>query len=284
MLSFYKDIPDWRYHVAQIELNRVDGNEDDFVKKENDIYVLQLVDYIRQKQLFPPEFLKTEFPVHSFLYDIYMSKGANCIRHALEACIIAGAHTPFIQKNVSKLLNKSLVQLYKKLYFDIDEHKDSPFWMESKVFTPNEKHQGEELVSACVWKIVAYTGGVSRLLKDCLRGQAYTAEDMEEVRRLAVSEHTRNTRNNLLSGKAKNAPIEIAAASYDRAIADITKVVESRNDSSSQNINLNIQETNNILTSRLRLISSGDEQTAVEFFEDVERYTEEDIKKNGRKT
>lgn len=192
------DTPDWRYGTALAELEREQGGLPVY-EPSDDLYVQalkKLIPYrsVRSKYVDPEKRRSTE-PVKSIelALCLYEDNSVGGLRDTMEAALLAkDADLAFFQSSVSRKLNMKLIRLYRNLFYDIDDGRDMPFWVQRNLFVPNrDLSNKQKFDSAYMWKVVAYHGGIECLTQYAIDGMSLSAELRLWFRQMGVSEYVR---------------------------------------------------------------------------------------------
>ena len=191
------DTPDWRYGVARAELDREQGGLPVY-EPVNDMYVSLL------KTLLPFRTVRSRYmdPMKRYscenlrgvdlVINIYEDQSICGLRDTMEAALLANnVDMSFFKTYVSKCLTEKLVKMYRDIFYDVDESRSMPFWVQRNLFVPNRNLQGEKFRSAYMWKVVAYHGGTDLFLKYAIDGMPMTEELRTWFRMMGVSEYVR---------------------------------------------------------------------------------------------
>lgn len=192
------DTPDWRYGVARAELDREQGGLPVY-EPSDDVYVLAL------KRMLPFRTVKAKYmdpmkrvAMHcikglELITRIYEDQSIGGLRDTMEAVLLAkDAELEFFQGNVSRKLTVDLIRMYRDVYYDIDESRDMPFWVQRNLFVPNRNISNtQKFDSAYMWKVVAYHGGVESLSQFAIDGRPLSDELRMWFRKMGVSEYVK---------------------------------------------------------------------------------------------
>jgi len=191
------DTPDWRHGVAQAELAREKAGHPVYEPSEDPI-VKQLKLFLplrTGKGLLDPVQLKSHSWSRGYelATKIYEDKAPGGLRDTIEAGLLAADVTmEFFQNHVSKFLDAQTVQLYRDIYYDVQDDKDLQFWVHRNLFVPNKNIINEEkFKTAYMWKVVAYHGGIDFFVKFAIDGIALDEQLLLWIRSMGVSEYVR---------------------------------------------------------------------------------------------
>lgn len=187
------DTPDWRWMRAAYELKRDRLLDTDYVP-DSDIGVQVAKRYLRTFETPKLDItaIRRLMPAVSAIHDIYQEDSPSCVRHALEASILARLGNDDIRMHVHPDLSDLMIEMYCSLFFDVRERLDTPFWIERCVFTPADHSSGDLRNSKYFWKIVAYSDGKG-FIEKCLSGCAYREDTIAKMREMVIAQDAKNT-------------------------------------------------------------------------------------------
>lgn len=124
---------------------------------------------------------------------IYKDQSVAGLRDIMEAALLApDADVDFFKAHVSRGLSRSVVYLYRRLFYDIEEDRDKTFWVQRNLFVPNKNIRDKnKFDTAYMWKVVAYHGGTESLIKYAIDGYALDDELRAWFRVMGVSEYVK---------------------------------------------------------------------------------------------
>lgn len=122
---------------------------------------------------------------------IYNDKSVGGLRDTIEAALLTGdADVDFFEKYVCRGLDQQRIEMYRHLFYDVEEDRERPFWVHRNIFMPNKEiGNSRKFDSAYMWKIIAYHGGTDKWMQYALDGKSLTNELTLWFRDLGVSEH-----------------------------------------------------------------------------------------------
>ena len=194
-LNLSEMAPDWRWARAEYEYEREQRDDLEFTPS-SDVMVRLAKRFLETWNM--PELngapVRELMPDLCMIYDLSRENSPGCTKHALEAALLARADSQFIMENIHSNLTPLTVQVYSMLFFDVGSGRlDSPFWVEKFIFSPATELPSRMKNSGLIWKVVGYWGGQERLLKDCIRGNAYEDKDTDWIIKHVVSQNMKET-------------------------------------------------------------------------------------------
>lgn len=181
-----------------------------------------------------------------FVEAVYNDVRPSCVRHAIEAAVLARAEPEFYWRHIHPALVPEVVDLYVALFFDVRKHLDSRVWIDTHVLAPASAITDDKLrESGFMWKLYGLAGGPKRLLVSGMHGSAYSREDFEWSSTMTASAAARRVLNRVHSGdrllleagasidagvakswlESKTAPSEISNALENPALEALAKAV-----------------------------------------------------------
>jgi len=271
--------PDWRWNRALYERRAEQkGNKDYTVSTDLTIKLAKRFLALWEDKRFHGAVARELMPGMTFLYDLHEENSPGCTRHAVEAALVAKAHPQFFQARIHKRLTPFVVRTYELLFYDVRSKLASPFWVEKYIFAPAMAHKkGESLNSDLVWKVVAYTGGSDRLLKDCLRGHTYSGKEAEWIINHVVSQNAREALKHVhTSGKVQK---ELTVPARQRTIGSWEDQAYKLDDLGGQADSV-IPDTMATFHKRLRMKDADEKGVKVEKLDDnIQKYADGDFEK-----
>jgi hypothetical protein len=124
---------------------------------------------------------------------IYEDRAVAGLRDTMEAVLLCkDADIEFFQVYVCRGLDEKVIRLYRDMFYDIDEVRDMPFWVQRNLFVPNRSlSDKKKFDTAFMWKVVAYHGGTTSLLQYSIDGMPMTDELRSWFRNMGVTEYVR---------------------------------------------------------------------------------------------
>ena len=123
---------------------------------------------------------------------LYEDNGVCGNRDIMEAGLLApDIELDFFKKYASPYLTTTVVDMYRKLFYDIDEKRDMVFWVQRNLFVPMKSLRGDRFHSAYMWKVVAYHGGLTKLIQFAIDGMNLEDELRMWLRSMGLSEYVR---------------------------------------------------------------------------------------------
>lgn len=153
------------------------------------------LDFIKLRVRPLEAFKRLNYPL-SFCHEIYSTVHPSCIRHAVEAAVLARAPDNYYTTHIHPALTKDVVDLYCALFFDVRKKLGAAFWMERHVFMPADAIQDDKVrQSDLIWKKAGYIGGPDRLLKEGLSSNIYDKDDFAWITSMAATTTARRVLN-----------------------------------------------------------------------------------------
>lgn len=97
--------------------------------------------------------------------------GYACLRHCIEACLLANASDSEIAEYLGSSMTPAVIFYYKKLFFELPIGNNE-FWLEQYILGPAQKLSDDEFLSGYIWKSVSMECGLEVLTKSLLSGRA----------------------------------------------------------------------------------------------------------------
>lgn len=192
----FLDRPDWRYGIALKENEREDGDHPLFNPSEDKGVreMKMMLRHIHNRSFDKDRLWESPDMTSKLLaYKIYMDRSTGGYRDIMEAALLAeDCPLEFFQKHVCRGLDTLTVRQYKYMFFDVELDRERRFWVQKNIFAPNKAISNKEkFVSAYMWKIVAYSGGIDKFFQYAFIGAALADDLSAWLRKLGVDAHMR---------------------------------------------------------------------------------------------
>lgn len=204
----------------------------------------------------------------SLVDEIHHDVRPACLRHAIEAAVLARAPREFYYEQLHPALTPEVVDLYCALFYDIKSRLDMKFWLELNVFAPAEDLADTRLRrSGYLWKITGHGSGLARLIREGVRGVAYGKDDFNWVMSMAATETARRVLN---SAHSNDRLLMEAGASAEAGVAKTwleARTTDSENSNALENSAL--AEVAKAVSAQLVMLEPDQAASAEERFEGI---------------
>ena len=156
--------PAWRWHTVMREVDAITNKRN--IAQSKDIYIALVRRYqlsFRNRHARP--WVQEKWSHITELLDIGTDTTDSSLKHPLEACILRGDSMARIRNTLLPGIDDAWFTLYKKIFFDVDEHKHLIYWVQKYVFDP---YIGLKSTRGLWARVAAYYGGKDSFCSEVL--------------------------------------------------------------------------------------------------------------------
>ena len=168
--------PYGRYHRALYEIDNIQA------VPSTDMWVVQLKHILKTRKAYKDDYVSfyEGFPLYARLLNIFESTGEGTLRGLVEALLLTGAplsQCALFTKQAG--LDEFSLGLYKELFFNINGLRDNIVDMQRYILIPMLAANSDRVQLNAIWKLLAFCGGLTTLIKKGFGTEPFTPEDID---------------------------------------------------------------------------------------------------------